>query len=106
MSLSVDKNATVCWQPLGLKELMMKERMKNEGERVYILNLAEGLCLLVMDLGGETQTSSENSGCWNGVRSSKKDSHDQNKKSLNIRHQKSHCVCVCVFCLKLTSPGN
>ena len=36
-SLSVDKNATVCWQPLGLEELMMKERMKNEGGRsLYI----------------------------------------------------------------------
>lgn len=33
------------------------------GEGVYILNLAEGLCLLVMDLGGETQTGSENSEC-------------------------------------------
>lgn len=35
-------------------------------------------------------------------------SHDQNKKSLNIKHQRSHyvCVCVCVFCLKLTSPGD
>lgn len=57
--MSVDRDATVCWQPLGLEQLMMKEKM-NEGERVYILNLAEGLCLLAMDLGGKTQTSSEN----------------------------------------------
>lgn len=57
--MSVDRNATVCWQPLGLEQLMMKEKM-NEGERVYILNLAEGLCLLAMDLGGKTKTSLEN----------------------------------------------
>lgn len=33
---------------------MMKERMRNEGERFYILNLAEELCLLAMDLGRKT----------------------------------------------------
>lgn len=30
-SLSVDRDATVCWQPLGLEQLMMKEKM-NEGK--------------------------------------------------------------------------
>lgn len=40
---------------MGLEELMMKERMRNEGERFCILNLAEGLCLLAMDLGGKTR---------------------------------------------------
>lgn len=33
---------------------MMKEEMRNEWEIFYILKLAEGLCLLAIDLGGKT----------------------------------------------------
>lgn len=68
-SLSVNINATVCWQLLGLWELMMKAGMRNEWERFYILKLAEGLCLFAVDLGGKTHVSSKNWGSWNGVRS-------------------------------------
>lgn len=33
---------------------MMKERMRNEGERFFVLKLAERLCSLAMDLGEKT----------------------------------------------------
>lgn len=37
----------------------MKERMKDEGERFYILKLLEELCPLAMDLGGKPLISSK-----------------------------------------------
>lgn len=40
----------------------MKERMKDEGERFYILKLLEELCPLAMDLGGKPHISSKKLG--------------------------------------------
>jgi len=40
----------------------MKERMRDEGERFYILQLLEELCPLASDLGGKPHISSKNRG--------------------------------------------
>lgn len=84
----------------------MKERMRNEGERFYVLKLAERLCSLAMDLGEKTHISLKKLRKLEAVRNCEEERVTIRVKVTQYQTLKISVCFFFSFCLKLSNPSN